>query len=418
MEEVSRTRDTASAFLWRHGRILLLHRHVSMRSYPGRWSVVSGSVEAGERPVDTARREVAEETGYDLSGSNPVARARAFEVVETKRAVRWRVHSFLFLLHDDAPPRLNAENAGHEWVHPDELARFETVPHLAEALSELQPPPSALVEAAAARLRSDTVHGAHLIARGMVGELRSLLPSFRLWSEVLRAAQTLADTREAMAPLGSVLRRWLVGMGPAVGPPEEAEPWAAPLEAAARAELLTRLDAIEEHLDRAAVELAETGALRLVGRPVVATFSFSESVREALRRARRHVDVPRRVMVARSLPGGEGEALARDLRDDGYEVLLLDDPRLRERVGEAGIVMVGADTVLPDGSVVNKVGTAALARAAHERGVPVVVLADSFKRQPPGRSFRSERDPVSGAPLFERVPAEWIDEIVDEESPR
>lgn len=40
-------------------QVLLLER----TGYPGFWQSVTGSLEAGERPIETARREVAEETG-------------------------------------------------------------------------------------------------------------------------------------------------------------------------------------------------------------------------------------------------------------------------------------------------------------------------------------------------------------------
>ncbi|MDQ3778719.1 MAG: initiation factor 2B, partial [Actinomycetota bacterium] len=42
------------------------------------------------------------------------------------------------------------------------------------------------------------------------------------------------------------------------------------------------------------------------------------------------------------------------------------------RVKDASLLLIGADTVFRDGTVCNKVGTVALARAAAEAGIPAV----------------------------------------------
>lgn len=49
-----------------HGRVLLLQREDD----PTFWQSVTGSMENGELPIDTAYREVAEETGLDLVSLN------------------------------------------------------------------------------------------------------------------------------------------------------------------------------------------------------------------------------------------------------------------------------------------------------------------------------------------------------------
>lgn len=45
------------------GRVLLTRRQRSMRSFPGAWVLPGGGVDAGERAVDAAVRELEEETG-------------------------------------------------------------------------------------------------------------------------------------------------------------------------------------------------------------------------------------------------------------------------------------------------------------------------------------------------------------------
>jgi translation initiation factor eIF-2B subunit delta len=48
-------------------------------------------------------------------------------------------------------------------------------------------------------------------------------------------------------------------------------------------------------------------------------------------------------------------------------------------VNEADAVMVGADTVLPEGGFINKIGTRLLALAARDADVPFYAAADTLK---------------------------------------
>jgi translation initiation factor eIF-2B subunit delta len=72
------------------------------------------------------------------------------------------------------------------------------------------------------------------------------------------------------------------------------------------------------------------------------------------------------------------------------------------------LLLLGADTVFRDGSLVNKVGTRPLAQAARSFGVPVVVACETFKLAP-------FDPPAPEEDLFELTPAELIDRYVTEE---
>jgi translation initiation factor 2B subunit (eIF-2B alpha/beta/delta family) len=86
-------------------------------------------------------------------------------------------------------------------------------------------------------------------------------------------------------------------------------------------------------------------------------------------------------------------------------------------------VLVGADAVLPDGSVVNKVGTRALGLAASRTGIPLYVVAASDKiaidqHQPTAQSDPAPLGVDSGvetwAPTFDRTPSDCIESFVTE----
>lgn len=107
-------------------------------------------------------------------------------------------------------------------------------------------------------------------------------------------------------------------------------------------------------------------------RAVVLTLSYSSTVLAAL--SRRDL----RVVVAESLPGGEGRTTARRLSREGVRASIVQDTMIAVAAERAHCGAVGADAVTPD-AVINKVGTRLLALACREAGIPCYVLADSSK---------------------------------------
>lgn len=176
-------------------------------------------------------------------------------------------------------------------------------------------------------------------------------------------------------------------------------------------------------------------------RPAVLTLSRSGTVRTGLAALRQAGWNPV-VVVGEGRPGNEGRDLARDLRNPdlgrGVDARLVTDAAVvalaagsspREPWSpdpERTAVVVGADAVGPE-SFVNKVGTRALASAARERGLPVLVLADAAKVVPE-ELFRSlelpeapaeELDAPAGVPAlsfyFEEIPLGLVTRVVSED---
>ena len=84
----------------------------------------------------------------------------------------------------------------------------------------------------------------------------------------------------------------------------------------------------------------------------VMTHSNSATVREAIEHT-----PPDRVVCTVSEPGEEGRELAEALRGRELAVDLVDDSDAEHAVGTVDLLLLGADTVFRDGSLVNKVGT-------------------------------------------------------------
>jgi len=189
-------------------------------------------------------------------------------------------------------------------------------------------------------------------------------------------------------------------------------------------------DAAHEGIERAVAadgRAAANAAERLAGGRI-ATLSRSGTVLATLESA-----APTAVLVAASHPGGEGIGVAEALAggDDragapATDVTLTTDAAFPSELVRWGAdaLLVGADTVLPDGSVRNKVGTYPAAAVAAREGVPVFVVTATDKISPdaaverepwPGESPYDGDAPLAVTnPTFDVTPAECIDAIVTE----
>jgi translation initiation factor 2B subunit (eIF-2B alpha/beta/delta family) len=150
----------------------------------------------------------------------------------------------------------------------------------------------------------------------------------------------------------------------------------------------------------------------------VATLSRSGTVRAAL-----SVGEPSAVLVAESRPGGEGTAVA-DALADSVSTTLTSDAAFPNQLGEWGadLLLVGADAVLADGRVVNKVGTFGAAAGAAHHGVRVVVAtardkisaSDSFDPEPRTGALAEATIAECHNPTFEAVAPDCYDALVTE----
>ena len=140
-------------------------------------------------------------------------------------------------------------------------------------------------------------------------------------------------------------------------------------------------------------------------RGTILTLSYSATVLEALRGTKAHV------VVAESLPGGEGARTAMRLRAAGTAATVVPDATVGQWAVTADAVIFGADAVTRRG-VINKVGSRLLALAAKAERMPCYVVADTSKF-----AFRVSRFPPPGlgpGDRFEYVELDLIRRVVTE----
>ncbi len=134
LQENLKARVAAGAAIFRNDQILLLHRS-SLASNPGAWDLPGGHVEPGETLPRAARREVREETGFDVR-IGPLFHAEVFGSFSKRGKIRPTVGVYF---HCVAParkaPRLDPEeHTEYAWVRVSELQDYPTVPYLARTV--------------------------------------------------------------------------------------------------------------------------------------------------------------------------------------------------------------------------------------------------------------------------------------------
>lgn len=158
----------------------------------------------------------------------------------------------------------------------------------------------------------------------------------------------------------------------------------------------------------------------------VVTISHSSVVAQSLAEAHQQ-GAALHVVCLESRPRCEGRGLASYLAQCGLEVEIAVDAAAYEVLEDADLWLAGADSLTECG-VVNKVGTALLAVAARERGIPGYILCDRSKVWPSDLGsppvVAQEADEVwADAPLgvavrnryFDLTPWRLIAAVVDDE---
>lgn len=229
------------------------------------------------------------------------------------------------------------------------------------------------------RVATDDTHGASWLAREAV---EAVAEAIELGEDPLPLARELVRARPAMGAIAGALGR-VIAAGRS---PEQ---------------MADEARALVEARERAAKAIAVLLSPYIEG--VVMTHSASATVKEALLHT-----PPQRVICTVSEPGGEGRELVEELRGAGLTADLVDDPDAEHAVGTVKLLLIGADTVFRDGSLVNKVGTSGLAEAAKKAGLPVIVACEVIKLSP-----AEARDP--GEKRFDLTEPQYIDRYVTEE---
>jgi len=281
------------------------------------------------------------------------------------------------------------------------------------------------VETTADDIAEMEVRGAATIARAAADALEAQASesdadtpaAFR--EEMRTAARRLKNTRPTAVSLPNALRYVLKEMeGRSVDD--------------LRTSTLQATEEFRDQLDRAQDDLGAIGANRLRDGDTIMTHCHSTDALACVEAALEDgKDIE--AVVKETRPRKQGHITAEQLREWDVPVTMVVDNAARRYLDDVDHVVVGADSIAADGSVINKIGTSLLAVSARERGVPIMVAAQTLKLHPDTLTghtveieMRDETEVLSDAeradlgdvdvenPAFDVTPPRYVDAIVTE----
>jgi ribose 1,5-bisphosphate isomerase len=204
-----------------------------------------------------------------------------------------------------------------------------------------------------------------------------------------------------------------------------------------RAGVVDAASEFRDQLERAQERLGRIGANRLRDGDTVMFHCHSTDALSCVEAAlEQGKDL--QAVVKETRPRRQGHITASQLREWDVPVTLVVDNAGRRYLDRVDHVLVGADSIAADGSVINKVGTSGLAVSARERGVPIMVAAQTIKLHPATMTghtveieMRDEREVLDDEeraeissvddegldvenPAFDVTPPRYLDAIVTE----
>jgi len=225
----------------------------------------------------------------------------------------------------------------------------------------------------AEKIRSMEIRGAALIGREAASALKDFALSLETSSlqefnaEVSRAAEILLKTRPTAVSLSNAIRMMMRYSG------DEVE--------SARRSLAENADNFVDRSLKAIERIGEIGSRRIRDGDTVLTHCNS-SVALSIIKTAHDSGKDIRVIATESRPRYQGHLTIKMLDGWGIETELVVDSAVRTVINEVDQVIVGADVITANGSLVNKIGTAQIALCAHEARTSFMVAAETYKFSP------------------------------------
>ncbi len=225
----------------------------------------------------------------------------------------------------------------------------------------------------AAKIKSMEIRGAGRIARAAAAELRDYAERLAAddideFNEKMNfAAELLVSTRPTAVSLPNAVRAVMRYKGATVDE--------------ARMDIQRLADEFISGSENSVKRIGEIGAKRVRDGDAIMTHCNSSAAISIMAAA--HAQGKEITVIAtESRPRMQGLLTIRQLDKLGIPTSLIVDSAVRYFIKEVDLVVMGADAVTVNGSVINKIGTSQLAMAAHEARKNVIIAAETYKFSP------------------------------------
>lgn len=281
------------------------------------------------------------------------------------------------------------------------------------------------VEETVRRIREVEIQGANDIAEAGVKALKHVIEQssattrHAFLEELIRSAEKLKESR----PTEPALRNAVNSITSSV------ENYELKSMDNVRKYALRQADRFLRELAMVVDTIANIGAEEIRDGDIIVTHCHSELVVAILLKAKEKRK-QFKVIVTETRPLKQGLITAKELSEAGIDTTYIIDSAAATVMKQSTKMLVGADAILADGSIVNKIGTYALALLANQFQTPVFVAAETLKFDPitimgaaepiEQRMPEEVADPQEMKrvhilnPAFDVTPAELIDAMITE----
>ena len=227
-------------------------------------------------------------------------------------------------------------------------------------------------------IRLDRMHGAAWLSREAIAVLKLAAEMSEaetiddFLAEIKGVARRLSAARPAMAPIANNVSRFVYE----VLTQFEEGTGLDQLKSLAHA----KGDELIRDVEKAALEAAEKGAEAIEDGDSVMTCSYSSTICRVFKLAKLN-GKSFEVLVAESKYGSKryGAIAVNELMGQGILAMLVSDNAIRDNISTAKKVLVGADSILRDGSLINGIPTYELALAAKDCNIPFYSVCETAK---------------------------------------
>ncbi len=252
----------------------------------------------------------------------------------------------------------------------------------------------------AQKIKTMEIRGAGRIARAAAGELRDYAGRLKTGDldefndKMKYAAGLLVSTRPTAVSLPNAVRWVMRYKGETVDE--------------AKSSIKKLADEFITNSENAVRKIGEIGARRVRDGDTIMTHCNSAaatSIMAAAHAQGKNINV----IATESRPRMQGLITIKQLDSLGIKTSLIVDSAVRYFMKDVDIVVMGADAITANGSVINKIGTSQLALAAHEARKNVIIAAETYKFSP--RTLLGELVEIEERDISEVIAPEELDEF-------
>jgi ribose 1,5-bisphosphate isomerase len=149
----------------------------------------------------------------------------------------------------------------------------------------------------------------------------------------------------------------------------------------AKAAIVSNANRFIQNSEMAVERIGEIGARRIRNGDTILTHCNSMAALSIIEKASKS-GKGIKVIATESRPRWQGRLTIAMLEEMGIETELIVDSAVRSAMNDVDLVVVGADVITANGSLVNKIGTAQIALCAHEARTGFMVAAETYKFSP------------------------------------